>query len=202
VKYNKTATFLFPLLEIPKELFTCNVKNSLGKSIITGRFINAYLEDADIKDYKENHLFLLINNYQDSKFENFYSTMTAFPNYVDDYEKHGHLIIIYKIPEEFLIDYKLLLNGSYSKISAKAKKLILANHFFCGKAFTLPLILNKSIALKDSWEERLSTENSPVNLYDQEVWPILEKNMEILNFNIIKDLNTKNNKLKYMGEFE
>jgi hypothetical protein len=30
VKYNKTSTFLFPLLNIPKGLFYCNVKNSFG----------------------------------------------------------------------------------------------------------------------------------------------------------------------------
>ena len=202
MKYTKTATFLFPLLKIPKELFTCNIKNSLGKSIITNRFINAYLTDDDIKNYKENHLFILINNYQDSKFETFYSTMLSFPNYVDDYEKDDYLVIIYKIPKETVSDYTLLLNGKYSEISANAKKLILSNYFFCGKAFTLPLILNKAIALKDSWEERLSTEGSPGNLYDQEVWPIIEKDNERLNLTIIKTLGQKNNKLKSIEEFK
>jgi hypothetical protein len=193
VKYNKTATFLFPLLEIPRELFACSIKNNVGKIIIQNRFINAYLYDKKIERYKENHLFVVVNNYQDIEFNTFFSTMTAFANYIDDYEQQDQLVLIYSISEELLPDYKLLINGEYSKISAKAKKLVLSNHFFDGKAFTLPLILNKAEALKDSWEERLSNPGSVANLYDQEVWPIMDLPKEILNYSTaIKLVKAKN----------
>ena len=30
-KFTKTATFLFPLLDIPKVLFECNIKDKFGR---------------------------------------------------------------------------------------------------------------------------------------------------------------------------
>lgn len=202
VKYTKTATFLFPLLQIPKALFTCNVKNAWGKTMFTQRFLNAYLIDNSINAYREDCVFVVLKNYRDADFAAFYDTMLGFPNYKDDYEKDGCLIMVYSVTEELLPDYKLILNGKYSEISAEAKKLILGNHFFSGKAFTLPLILNKSEALKDSWEERLSNPNSIANLYDQEVWPIIEIGQDTICANMLKEFAFYEGKLEPTGEFE
>ena len=201
VKYTKTSTFLFPLLEIPKALFTCNVKTILGKQMFTLRFINSYLFDENVALYRENCIFLLIKNYRDVDFETFYSTMRAFPNYRDSYEKNNYLIMVYSVSEEMLPDYTLILNGKYSEISAAAKKLILSNHFFSGKAFTLPLILNKSESLKDSWEDRLSSPTAPAYLYDQEVWPIIDRDVEKLDNNMLKEFAYTDSKLEPSGEF-
>mgnify|MGYP007100238047 CR=1 FL=1 len=86
----------------------------------------------------------------------------------------------------------LIFQGKWRKI--------LLNNFFSGKAFTLPLILNKAEALKNSWEERLSTPGSPAELKDQEVWPIIESENEELNDSIMSKITTKK-ELSPTGEF-
>jgi hypothetical protein len=124
-------------------------------------------------------------------FDTFYSTIQALPNYVDDYDVQECLIVILSIPKSTQEDFELLRAGLYSQISSESKKLILANTFFSGKPFTLPLILNKSQVMRESWEERLSNPWSPAYLYDQEVWPIIELKDEILTDEIIKSLIKK-----------
>ena len=89
----------------------------------------------------------------------------------------------------------LLKHGQYSRVSNEAKKLILANNYYTGKAFTLPLILNKANALKESWEDRLTFIGkdiySPADLGEQEVWPILNEADEILNETILNSFSSK-----------
>ncbi len=197
IKYTKTATFLFPLLEIPKSIFMCNVKNSFGKRMFKTRFVNAYLGDCKINDYKEGFVFLLLKGFQDTDFNCFYDTMTAFENYVDDYEFGINIVMIYSIPDKYSVDYSLILKGQYSKVSAAAKKRILQNSFFSGKPTTIPLILNKADVLRKGWEKRLGT-----SLESQEVWSIIVPDEEqICNNileeklnNILKPLNIENEK--------
>lgn len=201
VKFTKTATFLFPLLDIPKVLFECNITDRFGRTKYADRFLNAYLYDTNVSKYNKDHnIFVVVRNYRDVDFDRFYSTIQAFPNYVDDYDNKECLVLIFKVPEKNLPDFHLLKQGQYSKISSEAKKLILANNYYTGKSFTLPLILNKANALKDSWEERLSNPGSIADLGDQEVWPILNEADEILNESIINSFNSKI-ELTPTGEF-
>ena len=197
IKYTKTATFLFPLLEIPKSIFMCNVKNSFGKRMFKTRFVNAYLGDCKIDNYEKGFVFLLLKGFQDTDFNCFYDTMTAFENYVDDYEFGINIVMIYSIPDKYSVDYSLILKGQYSKVSAAAKKRILQNSFFSGKPTTIPLILNKADVLRKGWEKRLGT-----SLESQEVWSIIVPDEEqICNNileeklnNILKPLNIENDK--------
>jgi hypothetical protein len=203
VKYTKTATFIFPLLEVPKELFTCDIRDIFGRAKFNNRFINAYLYDSNVVKYNSDRLnkfvFIVVRNYRDKNFDTFYSTIIAMGSYVDDYNLDEVLVFIMKIPENNLKDFNLIMKGAYSQISAEAKKLILSNSFFSGKAYTLPLILNKAEVLKNSWEERLSAISddyvSPGNLYDQEVWPIIDLEKEIFDKNVLISLSHKINLL-------
>lgn len=199
VKYTRTATFLFPLLEISKNLFDCNIPDKYGRPQYKTRFMNAYLKHEGVEQ-PDNCLFLVLRNYRDVDFDTFYSTIQALPNYVDDYDVQECLIVILSIPKSTQEDFELLRAGLYSQISSESKKLILANTFFSGKPFTLPLILNKSQVMRESWEERLSNPWSPAYLYDQEVWPIIELKDEILTDEIIKSLIQKK-KLSPAGDF-
>ena len=61
----------------------------------------------------------------------------------------GITSIIRNINSIYKNDFNLIINGKYSEITANSKKLILANHYFSGKSYTLPLILNKAIVLKE-----------------------------------------------------
>ena len=193
---------MFPMTTIPKTLFECNIKDVFGRTKFTTRFVNAFSSSTCINKYQEesNLIFIVTKQYQDVGFEAFYTTITSFPNYVDDYDDSGYLVFIFRIPEENEKDYILILNGKYSEISAKAKKLILQNNFFSGKVFTLPLILNKSEALKTSWEDRLSNPGSPAVLGNQEVWPIIESVEEVLTPDVMKKIALKS-KLEPSGEF-
>jgi len=202
MKFTKTATFLFPLTTIPKSLFECNIRDVFGRTKFTTRFVNAFSSSTCINKYQGEPglIFIVTKQYQDVGFEAFYTTITSFPNYVDDYDDSGYLVFIFKILEEHQKDYELILNGKYSKISQQSKKLILGNNFFTGKAFTLPLILNKSEALKTSWEDRLSTPTSPAFLGDQEVWPIIDSVEEVLTSAVMKNIAVTS-KLTPSGEF-
>jgi hypothetical protein len=184
VKYNKTSTFLFPLLNIPKGLFYCNVKNSFGNTIMTTRFVNSFVKDSDLGVEKYNkgpYIFIVIKGYQDIDFETFYSTILSYPNYVDEYQKLEFLVMIFKVPDENISDYNKVVTGKYSEISAIGKNLIMGNSYFSGKATTIPLILHKAKSLRDSWEERLSSKDHFVDLADQEVWPIITDQSKIKN---------------------
>lgn len=191
-KFTKTATFLFPLLDIPKVLFECDIRDRFGRIKFSTRFLNAYLKNSTISKYNDdNYIFVLTRNYRDVDFDKFYSTIQTFPNYVDDYDSKECLVFVFKIPNNNLDDFNLLILGQYSKVSEAGKKLIMTNNFYTGKIFTLPLILNKANALKESWEERLSNPGSIADLGDQEVWPILNVEDEELNEIILNSFNQK-----------
>jgi uncharacterized protein YutD len=199
VKFTRTATFLFPLLEISKNLFDCDIRDKYNRPQHKTRFLNAYLKHEGITQ-EEDCLYLVLRNYRDVSFDIFYSTIQALPNYVDDYDSQGCCIFIFSVPEKRQKDFDLIKNGKYSEVSAEAKKAILMNNFFSGKVFTLPLVLNKAEALKNSWEDRLSTPGSPAELKDQEVWPIIELENEELNNSIMSKITTKK-ELSPTGEF-
>lgn len=189
--FTKTATFIFPLLNISKSLFYCKVYNSFNKLILSNRFINAYLSDNSIEkyNYKEGYIFLHINNYQDKDFQSFYDTLCSFPNYIEDYENNNNLIFVFKIPNESFNDYTLLLNGKYSLISVKAKQLIISNNYYTGDAEYIPLYLSKSVKVKEMWEIRLSSPNSIVDLENQEVWSKINPKKEIITKEILKSIS-------------
>jgi hypothetical protein len=201
MKFTKTATFLFPLLNVPKSLFDCHILDSWGRLKHKSRFLNAYLANNTISKYEEeNYIYVVARGYRDTDFDKFYTTIQAFPNFIDDYDIKDCCVFIFSIPTDFAADYDLIVSGKYSEITANSKKLILANHYFSGKAYTLPLILNKAIVLKDSWEERLSNPGSPAFLYDQEVWPIINNIAEILTHEVVNNYST-NKKLTPTGDF-
>lgn len=204
-KYTKTSTFLFPLLKIPKYTFNCHIENNFHKVLHTTRFINAYLHDNSLPYYSGDCVYLLLENYQDPKFEEFYFTLTSFPNYLDDYESNGYLVAMYSIPEENKKDYDLILEGKYSEISDAAKALIIGNYYYHGAKMTLSLILHKSDALKETWEKTLTfigkDIKSPANLRDQEVWSKIIQENQILTKEVFAELKLSN-KIKPSKEFD
>lgn len=200
VKYTKTSTFLFPLLEIPRSLFSCKVTNSTGGILMTNRFLNSYLNDQIISNTEYNegpYIYIIVKSNGDLEFESFYDTLTSLENYTEDFEYNDFLIMVFKIPDNYINDYKLLLEGKYSKISDEAKTIIIKHAFYSGKIrTTITKILTKHPSLKLSWEKRLSV-NTRVDLKDQEVWGIIEMEKETLT----KDILIKNSKKSKMSLF-
>lgn len=198
-RYTSTSTFIFPLLEIPKTFFKCDIKYPNGNLKYETRFLNAYLKDENIVQYQEGFVFLLTRGYRDINFESFHNSIINFPNYIDEYEKNEFIIYVFSIPEKLQKDYELLLNGSYSKISEDAKKLILTNHFFTGAVTTIPEILYLSPRLTAAWEERLSSDTSFVDMTGLEVWSKIDLKKQILTKSIIAQKSIKSNVLKTGG---
>jgi hypothetical protein len=202
MKYTKTATFIFPLLDIPKELFKCEVKNSFGKVLFQSRFVNAYLYYEEI--VTDICVFIVIRNYQDPHFREFYTTLISLENYVDDFEKHNHCIMLFSIREQYLEDFYKLLNGEYSKISTEAKSKIFKNSFFSGNYTVLPMIFSKAVALKEMWEKELSNPHIHfvAELRDQEVWSIMEPEKETLTLDDLKSLGNYKDTITKVKEHE
>lgn len=200
IRYTKTATFLFPLLEIPKSLFMCDVKDIFEKTKFRLRFLNAYIQDEQVDDFKEKHIFIVLRNYRDIGFDTFYDKLVNFPNYVDDYEDNDCLIMIFSIPEKNIKDYLLLLNGRYSLIEENTKQLIINNHFSNDKLLLIKMILYKSKELKEFWNERLSCyPNSIVDIGDQEVCSRINLEKQILSKDVLKKYI--NNNLSIKGRY-
>lgn len=193
-KYTKTSTFLFPLLEIPKSIFQCEIKNGFGKVILTNRFVNAFVYNSSIRKHV-NHLFVVINNYQDPGFRKFYDQLTDSDYYSDEYEIHDHLVIIYSVPDKFKEDYDKILDGKYSTISEEAKKAIRKNFFYDKDPSFIPMILEKSKLLKESMERVLGAD-----IGDGEVWARFDDEQETLNHSKLKSCETVN-KLNNSNEF-
>ena len=61
--------------------------------------------------------------------------------------------------------------------------------------------MNKAKVLKDSWEERLSNPGSIADLKDQEVWPIISCEREILDSSIASEYSTNSKHFEPSGEF-
>jgi hypothetical protein len=210
VKYTYTATFLFPLVEIPKSIFSCDVKTSFGRTIMTTRFLNAYMWDEDLEfDFNyEPYVLVAVKPYRDYNFEEFYSTIISMENYVDEYEKGNFIIMIFKVPDHNLEYYDTILNGKYSQLPQQAKILILKNNFFSGQGRIVADILGKSSELKRSWENALSSPHpdprldSTVSLEGMEVWPIIQKEKEGLCDETLKSLDSNSKQITPNEEFK
>ena len=87
MKFTKTATFLFPLLNVPKSLFDCNILDSWGRLKHKSRFLNCYLKNDTISKYKEeNYMYIVVRGYRDTDFDKFYTNLLSYPNFIDYFE--------------------------------------------------------------------------------------------------------------------
>jgi len=195
--YTLTSTFVFPLLQIPKSYFSCDVKTMWGSTIMDNRFIDAFLWNTSISKYNDGlHISIVLNNYRDVKFDEFNDLLQSHDSYVDNYEIENTLIYVFKMPIEYLDDLALLIDGKYSKISEGAKSVILKNTFYSGDINTIPLIFTKAKKLKESWELTLGAD-----IGDNEVWMKINPEKETLTINKIKEISNVST-LAPSGEFE
>jgi hypothetical protein len=174
VTYTYTAQFLLPLLGINKALFKTG-----PHAINYNRLVNVYLNDTMVTGYKFAHLFVIHHNFQDVGFQIFEDTLTSNENYIDEYDIcNGELSVkIFKIPEEFEVDYIHFTNGDYSKFSEKAVNKILTNNIDINdpnKRKVYKGIFEKALFLKNYQEKKYEIE-----IGDSEVWSkyTLEKNV-------------------------
>ena len=178
-QYTKTMIFLFPLLELPVNLFKLKDKS---------RLVNCFMYDTKIKKHRENCVFVVIDNYQDPEFSDFEKKLESYENFVTSYDiLHGkYSVKIFNVSDKFVEDYKLFLNGKYSEFSDDAKDIVV-NINIKAKLKSeklLDAIFSRSSEAKKILEDSLGTE-LPKNA---EVYGIYTLEKEILNAKILKTL--------------
>lgn len=162
VKTTKTTDFLLPLL-------------GKAKTWYTPLLVNAYLGDSSINKSYPKTISILIRFSGNAKFDAVSNFLTKLDTYVDSYDllQGKFTMFIVGIPEEFIEDYSLILKGKYSKISKKAKELLLLGR---SPKSPMPYILRKDPKLRDHWESTLAT-----TLGDLDVWSVFEIEDEIFS---------------------
>lgn len=193
LKFTKSSTFLFPLLDIPKSLFEYEFRTMHSMKTCT-RFVNSYIfNDLDAHfDYK---LSIVVNDHRDLQFDAFLLEATNHERYISHFESSGFIIIVFSFPIESAKDVELIMDGKYSEVSPEGKSLILKNHYFNGKPSMIPLILSKAEALKIAIETEIQG-----SIGDNEVWSKMMIENETLTLKTLKGL--KPEKVKPNGEFE
>lgn len=186
--YTRTATFLFPLLGIYKSIF--NVDNQvIGGKSNDSLFYNAYLSLVGHVSRGSGTVYFLLEAEWNPKAANrLTELLSGYKNYREHFQVGGYIIFVFTVLDQYMRDYELILEGKYSLVSNAGKNIIFQNHFFSGKPHVLPLIMNKSSALKVAWEERLDAQ-----INNQEVWPILQKKKETLRLSKLKPSVEQNN---------
>ena len=180
--YTRTATFLFPLLGIYKSLFYFD-EAVKGKTLRGSLFYNAYLSVVGHVSRDKGVVYVLLQDELNPKAaKRLIEVLASYKNYREQFKARGYTVLVFVVLDPFMRDYELILEGKYSLVSNAGKNLIFQNHFFSGKPHVLPLIMNKSSALKVAWEERLDAQ-----INNQEVWPVFQKQKEILRLSRLKN---------------
>lgn len=124
-------------------------------------FVNAYMGDKneDIIHY-DKAVYMLFKS-SSSYIEDFLGEQRESPLYLQEYYYEGnYIVLVMKIPEKFLPDYELFLQGKYSEFSTELKENFPLKHS-AYKEFNIEqdsffnLIFNKSETLKEFWEDQL-----------------------------------------------
>lgn len=167
-------------------------------------FVNGYLTDVNHETEYENCIYLVFKPANLKEFELFVKAekkrMGGF--LLEDYDcGFNYVVLVYKIPDPFIADYKLFKEGKYSKFSAECIKLFpetvmrtdedgfeRVDHSLYFHVF------NRSQALRGYWEEKLGTELSE----DAEFMSI--PNMKKEAFDIHKYIKEEENGRKSSSE--
>ena len=196
-RYTKTATFLVPLLGVPKKAFFSPELN--GRSVPFRLLHNAYLQINNETTVAEGVIYLVLDGSEPCLLQDLLRRIKK-ANYSQYHKMKGHYhILAARVKPEFIQDYNLILAGHYSSISVSGRKAIIQSNLFDDGPIRLGQILARSPRLRRAWEKELKT-----NLGMQEVWPILELENETLNLDSIdtKMTSVRKKNCQYELNFE
>lgn len=95
---------------------------------IKRNIVNAFIGDED-HPRLTNHIFLLYEYSSEDWFARFEEEVKFSPLYVKSYDPDKmHVMIVFKIPEEYQYDYDMFMNSKYSQMSEEYKKEIQKFH--------------------------------------------------------------------------
>jgi hypothetical protein len=159
---NVSTLFLKPILNISPYLSLQN------------KFKNTYLFNAEEDIIYENSLQVLFHPTNIAWFNTFIMNEEERGAIIlDEFDyPTGEIILVYRLPAAFDKDYKILLEGKYSKVSDKFKALFGKSVKKEGKdLLSLQwLIFNKHKYLKSYWEQEFNTIFTP----EQEYWGLYD----------------------------
>ncbi len=180
---NVSKIFMVPTLKIDE------------KHIKTHNFINSYSKDPNKEEYDiANHVFLLFKPKNMDNFQWFvdeeYDRTDAI---LEDYNvSSDHIVLVYRLNEEFKDDFSLIREGKYSKTSLKFQNLFkkVKTVFEEGenkdKMSLQWQIFTKEEDLRKFWEgDDVIGSKLPK---ESEVWSIFDENKETLTSEKIKEL--------------
>lgn len=110
--YNKSAIFLLPLIGINLNLFV--------------DFYNVYYKSVYNYDENEKRIYVVykINSITEDTSKNIIKSLYYFSNYNID----GFKVFIYRVPNIFIKDFNLFINGKYNSFSKAYKTLLLSSY--------------------------------------------------------------------------
>lgn len=113
---NKSCIFLFPFLNYSRTYFRWHTD-----------FMNCFSSTEDNPD--EDALYLWYKYTASIEMEEFEAKIKKHPQYLEtiDVDQY-HVLYKFSIPTRYYVDYKLIIQGKYSRISSRAKERILDFH--------------------------------------------------------------------------
>jgi hypothetical protein len=176
IKSTNTTIFMLPTLHIPRVF------------LVDNGFINAFMFDINSDIDYADAIYVLFKPTDMKKFKAFIeSEKKRSPHLIDDYDyAPSYVVLVYRLPVKFAVDYVLVKEGKYSQTSAAFQKEF--PQYITIKSTnqeTLTLqyrIFNKSKDLVEYWEDLIGT-----NFDDSlEVWSRFNLEEEVLNIDNFK----------------
>ena len=114
IKYTYSTLFLFPLLELPSELFS--ITKYVNSNYISTRFINAYMGHEGM-NIPEDCLCITYFNFGDVRERAFQDTLESLPGFKFNYDIVGTAVgvSVFEIPPKHRLAYSYFKKGMYSK---------------------------------------------------------------------------------------
>lgn len=148
-------------------------------------FKNAYIRDINHETDLEYPLFLLFSPPEMAIFNEFLEGEYEYGQLKEDYDyPNNQVVLVYDFPESYKNDYKLIIEGKYSQVSEKYKKLFPETYKEGGLVHnTLTFhVFNKTKKLREEKEKALELE--PGFLEGQELWELFNIEKETLKIDL------------------
>lgn len=163
-RYNLTTNFALPLL-------------GWRKSMFEPYLINAYILHEGIEHFQTDHIFVLLKESMEDKYQKIEETIVNHKSHVSQYyvdDKEEYVMHVFKFVDIILPDYHLFLEGKYSKMSEGAKELIKKSSKPNGVNYK---ILSRDVALAKLQAKKIGVEIGK----DAEVWSWIQDSNNIKN---------------------
>lgn len=144
IKQTKATSFLLPMLGLSTSYYGTNL-------------INVYIGDKEKPEF-DNKILLLFRLSNDHFFEDIEAEITHMSEFIASYDvEPNKIMFVFDVIDEYREDYKLFLEGSYSKFSDILKKETLRLNRL-GPNSNVWGAFNRSEKIKKLQEERIGEE--------------------------------------------